>query len=67
MKNMESVISKLNSLSEEERADYIYNNCTLEEAYELYEEYGYVTELGDGKVVASYNEMENENDLKEAV
>ncbi len=60
MKNMNDIVAKLNNMTEEERADFIMRELSLEEVYALYDEYGYATEIGNGTVKASYAEVEDE-------
>ncbi len=60
MKNIDRIATKLNSMTEEERADFIMSELSLEEVYALYDEYGYATEIGNGTVKASYAEVEDE-------
>ncbi len=56
MKDMKAIVAKLNGMTESERKEYIFNELTLDEIYELYDEYGFATELENGTVKASYVE-----------
>ncbi len=56
MKRMSKIIGRLNSMTEQEKIEYIKNELSLEDVFALYDEFGFVTEIGNGTVQTAYLE-----------
>ncbi len=62
MKNLKSIAAQLNNMTEEERIDMLGSELTFQDIINLYDYYGFVTEISDGKITGSYLES-SEADL----
>lgn len=56
MKNLKSIAAQMNTMTEEERIDMLGSELTFQDIMNLYDYYGFVTEISDGKIIGSYIE-----------
>ncbi len=56
MKNLKNIAAQINTMTEEERIDMLGSELTFQDIMNLYDYYGFVTEISDGKISGSYIE-----------